>query len=120
VEECLSQGDPELLVFTANQALQRVEKLGDLFEPVLKSKQKLPQLEALDDQQDLQKDVKQEAESRPNAAPVAMKAKLAAVKPKRPSLVARTKTKTKSKSKPRTTSASKAVSSKRDSGSRAR
>jgi bifunctional non-homologous end joining protein LigD len=48
VEECLSQGDPELLVFTADQVLQRVKKLGDLFEPVLKLKQKLPKLEALE------------------------------------------------------------------------
>jgi len=29
-------------VFEAEQALKRVEKLGDLFEPVLKLKQKLP------------------------------------------------------------------------------
>jgi hypothetical protein len=62
VEECLSQGDPELLVFTANQALQRVEKLGDLFEPVLKSKQKLPKLEALE--------VEAEGVTRANSAPV--------------------------------------------------
>ena len=48
VEECLKKGDPELLVFTADQALKRVEKLGDLFEPVLKLKQKLPELEALE------------------------------------------------------------------------
>ena len=48
VEECLSKGDPELLVFTADQALKRVEKLGDLFEPVLKLKQKLPKLESLE------------------------------------------------------------------------
>jgi bifunctional non-homologous end joining protein LigD len=48
VEECLSQGDPELLVFTADQVLQRVKKLGDLFEPVLKLKQKLPKLEDLE------------------------------------------------------------------------
>jgi bifunctional non-homologous end joining protein LigD len=48
VEGCLSQGDPELLVFTADQVLQRVKKLGDLFEPVLKLKQKLPKLEDLE------------------------------------------------------------------------
>src|SRR6476620_10384024 len=50
VEECLKKGDPELLVFTADQALQRVEKSGDLFEPVLKLKQKLPPLAALGSQ----------------------------------------------------------------------
>ena len=47
VENCLKKGDPELLVFTSDQVLQRVEKSGDLFEPVLKLKQKLPPLAAL-------------------------------------------------------------------------
>ena len=35
VEECLKHGNPELLVFTADQTLKRVESMGDLFEPVL-------------------------------------------------------------------------------------
>jgi bifunctional non-homologous end joining protein LigD len=47
VEDCLKKGDPELLVFTAEQVLNRVEKFGDLFEPVLKLKQKLPAVDAL-------------------------------------------------------------------------
>ena len=47
VENCLKKGDPELLVFTSEQALKRVEKSGDLFEPVLKLKQELPQLDKL-------------------------------------------------------------------------
>ena len=47
VENCLQKDDPALLVFTSDQVLQRVEKLGDLFEPVLKLKQKLPPLTAL-------------------------------------------------------------------------
>jgi bifunctional non-homologous end joining protein LigD len=47
VENCLKKGDPELLVFTSDKVLQRVEKSGDLFEPVLKLKQKLPPLTAL-------------------------------------------------------------------------
>src|SRR5438270_10006161 len=47
VENCLKKGDPELLVFTSDQALQRVEKFGDLFDPVLNLKQKLPPLTAL-------------------------------------------------------------------------
>jgi hypothetical protein len=34
-------------VFEAKDVLARVEKLGDLFEPVLKLKQKLPQLAGL-------------------------------------------------------------------------
>jgi bifunctional non-homologous end joining protein LigD len=47
VENCLKKGDPELLVFTSDQVLQRVEKQGDLFAPVLKLKQELPELESL-------------------------------------------------------------------------
>lgn len=47
VENCLAKKDPELLVFTSDQVLQRVEKMGDLFDPVLKLRQKLPPLESL-------------------------------------------------------------------------
>jgi len=36
------KGDPDALVFVAEDVLKRVEKKGDLFEPVLKLKQKLP------------------------------------------------------------------------------
>ncbi|MBV8206367.1 MAG: non-homologous end-joining DNA ligase [Acidobacteria bacterium] len=42
------KADPELLVFDSQQALARVEKMGDLFEPVLARKQKLPSLEKLE------------------------------------------------------------------------
>lgn len=42
VETCLRKADPELLVFTSDRVKQRIEKLGDLFEPVLKQKQRLP------------------------------------------------------------------------------
>ncbi len=47
VETCLKKGDRELLVFTSDQVLKRVEKMGDLFEPVLTVKQKLPKIEEL-------------------------------------------------------------------------
>jgi bifunctional non-homologous end joining protein LigD len=47
VEVCLRKSDPELLVFTSDQVLRRVETMGDLFEPVLKLKQKLPAMESL-------------------------------------------------------------------------
>lgn len=47
VETCLKKRDPELLVFTSEQTLKRVEKFGDLFEPVLKLTQKLPKLDEL-------------------------------------------------------------------------
>jgi bifunctional non-homologous end joining protein LigD len=48
VERCLQEKNPELLAFTSDQALQRVEKMGDLFAPVLKLKQKLPPLKKLE------------------------------------------------------------------------
>jgi bifunctional non-homologous end joining protein LigD len=44
VEQALKKKDAELLVFEAGQVLDRVEKMGDLFEPVLRLKQKLPKL----------------------------------------------------------------------------
>jgi bifunctional non-homologous end joining protein LigD len=42
LEAALNKKDPGRVTFTADQTLKRVEKLGDLFEPVLKLKQKLP------------------------------------------------------------------------------
>lgn len=44
VERALKKKDASLLVFESHQGLQRVEKMGDLFAPVLKLKQKLPKL----------------------------------------------------------------------------
>ena len=44
VEQTLKKKNPAVLVFESNQVLGRVEKMGDLFEPVLKLKQKLPKL----------------------------------------------------------------------------
>lgn len=49
VENCLAKKDPGLLVFDSVQVLERVQQHGDLFEPVLKLKQKLPPIEALAD-----------------------------------------------------------------------
>ncbi|MGA7079100.1 MAG: non-homologous end-joining DNA ligase [Terriglobales bacterium] len=47
VEQALKKKDAERLVFEAPQVLARVEKMGDLFEPLLRLKQKLPQLGGL-------------------------------------------------------------------------
>jgi len=44
VEQALKKKDATLLVFEAGQVLDRVQKMGDLFEPVLTLKQKLPKL----------------------------------------------------------------------------
>jgi bifunctional non-homologous end joining protein LigD len=42
VEDCARAGDPEKLVFTADQVLARVAHRGDLFRPLLDLRQKLP------------------------------------------------------------------------------
>ncbi len=47
VERCLRNEDPDSLVFEAAKALERATRLGDLFQPVLELRQKLPPLEAL-------------------------------------------------------------------------
>jgi bifunctional non-homologous end joining protein LigD len=44
VEQALKKKDVQKLVFEAKDVLARVEKMGDLFEPVVKLKQKLPKL----------------------------------------------------------------------------
>ena len=47
VEHLLKKKDPTVLVFEADQVIKRVDKMGDLFEPVLELKQKLPKLAGL-------------------------------------------------------------------------
>lgn len=47
VQQTLQRGDPDMLVFTSEQTLDRVKKLGDLFAPVLELKQKLPRVAVL-------------------------------------------------------------------------
>ena len=47
VEQCCAKKDAGLLVFESSQVLERVKRLGDLYEPVLTLKQKLPPLAAL-------------------------------------------------------------------------
>jgi bifunctional non-homologous end joining protein LigD len=85
VKDCLEKDGPELLVFTSDKVLQRVEKLGDLFEPVLKLKQRLPALELLG-----------QAAPEPAAPPRVAKAKTArAAKPPRKALAATGKRKAK-------------------------
>jgi len=42
VENCLKKKKLELLKFRSNEVLARVERMGDLFDPVEKLKQKLP------------------------------------------------------------------------------
>ena len=46
LDRALRRDDPSLLWFETDDVLKRVNKLGDLFEPVLKLKQHLPGLRA--------------------------------------------------------------------------
>jgi bifunctional non-homologous end joining protein LigD len=52
VEQALKKKDAMRLVFEAKDVLARVEKMGDLFEPVQKLKQKLPQLAGLESEKE--------------------------------------------------------------------
>jgi bifunctional non-homologous end joining protein LigD len=47
VERTFKKKDPALLVFEAKQVVARVEKMGDLFAPLLELKQRLPDLKKL-------------------------------------------------------------------------
>jgi bifunctional non-homologous end joining protein LigD len=44
IERAMKKDDPEMLVFETTDVLKRIDKNGDLFEPVLKLRQKLPKL----------------------------------------------------------------------------
>ena len=76
VEQALKKKDASLLVFEAAQVLDRVAKMGDLFEPVQKLKQKLPKLQGIADQAG--PDIAAAADPVPQRKP---KAKSAALKP---------------------------------------
>jgi bifunctional non-homologous end joining protein LigD len=47
VERALKKKDANLLVFEAKQTIARMEKMGDLFAPVLELKQRLPDLQGM-------------------------------------------------------------------------
>jgi bifunctional non-homologous end joining protein LigD len=71
VERTLKKKDAGLLVFEAKQVIERVEKMGDLFEPVLKLKQKLPKLAGIE-------------EAKPAAIEAGLELAAQAEEPKRP------------------------------------
>jgi len=87
VEQALKKKDAGRLVFEAKDVLARVEKMGDLFDPVLKLQQKLPQLAGVSAASEKEEDegisVAAQAEARP-----------------RPETKRKTKRKTKTKGKP--------------------
>jgi bifunctional non-homologous end joining protein LigD len=72
VELALKKKDADLLVFEAGQVLKRVEKMGDLFAPVLTLKQKLPKLAGVEEKSGI--DIAAQAES---PSPRRTKAKIA-------------------------------------------
>lgn len=51
VERTLKKNDPKLLIFESHETLNRLEKMGDLFEPLLRLKQKLPNIASLAEEQ---------------------------------------------------------------------
>jgi bifunctional non-homologous end joining protein LigD len=102
VENCLKKGDPTLLVFESDEVLARAKKYGDLFEPVLKLKQKMPPLEAL---QQLEAGVTVKSEP-------ATKRVVAIPEPKKKAAAPRTKSKA-SAAKSKTSAAKKAPTRKR-------
>jgi len=69
VEQLLKKKDATFLVFEAEQVLQRVEKLGDLFAPVLKLKQKLPKFPGREpDTPGAEADLERSEQSAPHSA----------------------------------------------------
>jgi hypothetical protein len=44
IEEAVKKNDASRLTFEASQVLERVEKMGDLMEPLLTTRQELPTL----------------------------------------------------------------------------
>jgi bifunctional non-homologous end joining protein LigD len=81
VEAALKKKDADLLVFEAAQVLKRVEKMGDLFAPVLKLKQKLPKLAGVEEGSGI--DIAAQAESPRRDTKRLRTASKPAAKPKR-------------------------------------
>ncbi len=73
VEQALKKKDAGRLVFEAKDVLARVEKMGDLFEPVRTMKQKLPQLEGLGAASETTEDASPSIAARPESRPRAAK-----------------------------------------------
>ena len=90
VEHALKKKDAGLLVFEAKDVLARVEKMGDLFEPVQTLKQKLPQLAGLaagpEREEDENSSIATQAEALPHAKKAATKTKGKSAAGKRPKL----------------------------------
>ena len=90
VDQALKKKDAGRLVFEAKDVLARVEKMGELFEPVLKLKQKLPQLAGLAAASEKEEDEGSSVAAQAEAGP----------RPEKTTKTTKTKTKTKTKVKP--------------------
>jgi len=90
VDQALKKKDAGRLVFEAKDVLARVEKMGDLFEPMLKLKQKLPQLAGLAAASEKEEDEGSSVAAQAEAGP----------RPEKTTKTTKTKTKTKTKVKP--------------------
>jgi bifunctional non-homologous end joining protein LigD len=88
VEHALKKKDASLLVFEAKQVLERVDKMGDLFEPVRTLKQRLPKLAGIE--AGMPEPIKAGLELAAQAAPVRK-----TTKPRPKSVAASSKTKKK-------------------------
>jgi bifunctional non-homologous end joining protein LigD len=62
VSRTLKKKDAGLLVFQADAVIKRVEKMGDLFAPLLTLKQKLPKLAGLEDVSSAEVEIAAQAE----------------------------------------------------------
>ncbi len=97
VEHALKKKDAASLVFVAKDVLARVEKMGDLFAPVQKLKQQLPQLEGLAATEDIDAPKEEKKAGKSVSLPAQAKASLRpkharkspAAKPKVKSLAAK-------------------------------
>jgi bifunctional non-homologous end joining protein LigD len=78
VEQALKKKDAERLVFEAKDVLARVEKMGDLFAPVQKLKQKLPQLAGLAETSEKEEDERTKVDTKSEAHPPSKPAKKSA------------------------------------------
>src|SRR5882724_3173186 len=67
IEQCLKKKNAKLLVFEAGDVVKRLDKLGDLFQPLLTLKQKLPTLPGLEKPKKIAKgiDLAAQAEEKP-------------------------------------------------------
>jgi bifunctional non-homologous end joining protein LigD len=83
VEQTLKKKDSGLLVFEASQVISRFEKMGDLFEPVLELRQKLPDPKAMVEKADEPIEIAAQADDHSSQTPRKTVGKKSSVRKKR-------------------------------------